>query len=109
MNVSTKMMLGLLLFSGSLCAKIGRSSEEVAFIDAARDGKMEIIDRLFDCVKTQRTYDKALREAARNGNRELFCKIAPRASQRGRRKALKSLKRHGRRICCYKHVVQVKA
>lgn len=105
MNISTKVMLGLVLFAGSAYAKIGRSAEEVAFIEAARDGKMEVIDRLFECVRTTRTYDKALREAARNGNRVLYAKIAPFASHRGRRKAFKSLKRHARRICCYKHVV----
>ena len=90
MNMTTKALLGVLILSGSLCA---RSSEETAFINAVRDQKYEVVDRLFTCVKTRRTYDKALRAAARNCDTTLFNKIAPFASRQGRRKAKRSLER----------------
>ena len=88
---------------------IARRSEEKAFIDAARDGKIEVVDRLFECVKTKRTWDKALHAAARNVDVELFNKIAPHASLRGYQRALHSLMRHHKSTCCHKHILVCKA
>ncbi len=92
MNNSLKLSLALILFCGSACARVS----DKAFIDAVREGELGMVETLFPSINNYVTFDKALREAARNGDGELFNRLAPYASPRGFRKGLESLKRHNR-------------
>lgn len=100
MNTSVKLALGLVLLCGSIEARY-RPTVEWAFIDAARDGKHEIIDRLIASFTSRRTYDKALHAAARKGDLEMCCKIAPYASSKGRRIARESFESHTARVATF--------
>ncbi len=100
MNTSVKLALGLILLCGSIDARY-RPTEEWAFINAARDGKCEIVDRLIASFTSRRTYDKALRAAARKGDLVICCKIAPYASSKGRRKARESFEKHSGMVATF--------
>ena len=97
MNFSRLALIGMILASGSLMA---RSNAEQAFLKAVQEGDLETFEHLFECVCTTRTFDKALHAAARNGDCDMYYKIAPRASNKGRRVAKRSLQRHKRPCCC---------
>lgn len=92
MNNSLKLTFALVLLCGSAGARVS----DTAFIQAVKEGDLELVDRLYSCVTTRETFDKALRAAARNGDGVLFNMLAPKASPRGFRKGLASLKRHTR-------------
>lgn len=85
-------LCALTLAASTIQARL--SSEDKAFIKAAKHRKIEVVKRLFPCV-SKRAYDKALLEVARKGDIELFNMISPCASPKGYCKAVKSLVKHG--------------
>ncbi len=93
MKMSVKLALALVLLGGSVNARFTR---EKAFIEAVKQGDLEIVKRLFTAVIDTKTFDQALREAARNGDQVIFDIIYPFASERGRTKGADSLRRHSK-------------
>lgn len=93
MNTSLKLVLGCMLLVGSAYARV---TKDKAFIDAVRYGDKPVIGALFNHINSRKTFDRALRAAARNGDHKLFNQLKRYSSHRGRRKGQKSLDRHTR-------------
>jgi hypothetical protein len=76
-----------------------RKTPDTTFIHAVKHGDVKTFERLYSFIEDQRTFDKALRAAARNGDAAMFHMIAPRASANARHRASDSLIRHHKRKC----------
>ena len=93
MNMSTKITLCLVLFAGTLGAV---SRRERVFLAAVKRGDMETAGRFIHSINKVKTMNKALRTAARNIDYELFSNLAPFASRKGQRHAIRSINRHAK-------------